>query len=139
MARALEQEQENYRSRLFHFKGMNDNATGPRHTKSMSADVESTSGFDCEEEEEKVVMDARVASRSYGGKPLNDMERQQSGSVFIPNDKGPRSRFSKDEAAASKEVVKEGQSSEQYCISFFLFQYNAKSPIGCISILLKMD
>ncbi|KAE7997456.1 hypothetical protein FH972_002092 [Carpinus fangiana] len=36
MVRALEQEQENYRSRLFHFRGMYENAGG--HAKSMSVD-----------------------------------------------------------------------------------------------------
>ena len=37
MVRALEQEQANYRSRLYHFKGMND-TLGYRHLKSQSVD-----------------------------------------------------------------------------------------------------
>jgi hypothetical protein len=42
MVRALEQEQENCKSKLFHFKGMFDN-TG-RHSKSLS--IESASSLD---------------------------------------------------------------------------------------------
>lgn len=41
MVRALEQEQENYRSRLFHFKGLHD--TG-RHAKSLSVESASKLG-----------------------------------------------------------------------------------------------
>ena len=108
MVQALEQEQENYRSRLFHFKEMNDNAASTaaqRHTKSLS--IESAGALEYQDEDEGV--DSRVSSRSYGGKPLNDIERQRIGLVFIQNDKGPRSRFSKDEPAGSRDiVVKEG-------------------------------
>ncbi|KAI4387404.1 hypothetical protein MLD38_005241 [Melastoma candidum] len=40
MVRALEQEQDNYRSRLFHFQGMKEN--NGRHVKSLSADQTSS-------------------------------------------------------------------------------------------------
>ncbi|GMN37207.1 hypothetical protein TIFTF001_006640 [Ficus carica] len=85
MVRALEQEQENYRSRVFHFKGMYDNAGG-RHTTSRS--VESATAFDADQPSEAV-----VTSRSlHGGKPsLNNngvaAEKQKIGSPFIPTDK----------------------------------------------------
>ncbi|KAK7255395.1 hypothetical protein RIF29_28804 [Crotalaria pallida] len=58
----LEQEQESYRSKLFHFKGIYEN-TG-RHTKSLS--IESASHFDPPEE------DAVSSSRSQGPKFLHD-------------------------------------------------------------------
>lgn len=62
MVRALEQEQENYKSKLFHFKGMYEN-TG-RHTKSLS--IESASTLDPTKD------DDLVSSRSQGSKPLHD-------------------------------------------------------------------
>ncbi|XP_061367535.1 rop guanine nucleotide exchange factor 12-like [Gastrolobium bilobum] len=65
MVRELEQEQESYRSKLFHFKGMFEN-TG-RHTKSLS--IESASILDPSSEEEP------VSSRSHGSKPLNDSNK----------------------------------------------------------------
>ena len=79
MVRALEQEQENYRSRLYHFKGMNENAGG-RHAKSLSSDDSSSLA-------EYSSMDDRITSR--GHQPPRPV-----------NEKGPRSRSGKDEAGA---------------------------------------
>ncbi|EEF46446.1 rop guanine nucleotide exchange factor 12 [Ricinus communis] len=95
MVRALEQEQENLRSRLFHFKGMNENSGG-RHAKSLSVD-ESSNTID------ESSMDDKITFRSQGSRHSSDqsLEKQQIGSVLSRNDKGPKSRFSKDEAAAT--------------------------------------
>lgn len=91
MVRALEQEQEDYRSRLFHFQGMHDNVG--HHVKSLSAEqsmcVEELSGDDA------------TMPRSYGGKPQNEkpMEQQQIGwSLHKSTAKGPKSRLARDEA-----------------------------------------
>lgn len=65
MVRALEQEKENYKSKLFHFKGMFE--TTGRHTKSLS--IESASTLDPTTEDDP------VSSRSQGSKPLNDSEK----------------------------------------------------------------
>lgn len=95
MVRALEQEQENYRSRLFHFKGLHD--TG-RHAKSLS--IDSASKID------GTSFDDGVTFRSQGPKNDHPFEKQQIGSAFNRNDKcmipTPRSRLSKDEAAGSQ-------------------------------------
>lgn len=89
MVRALEQEQESYRSKLFHFKGMFEN-TG-RHAKSLS--IESASKLDPTEEDP-------VSSRSQGSKPLNDSEKGSR----------PRLMISKEEIAAkeAKEKLLQG-------------------------------
>ncbi|XP_030464664.1 rop guanine nucleotide exchange factor 12-like [Syzygium oleosum] len=91
MVRALEQEQEDYRSRLFHFQGMHDNAG--HHVKSLSAEqsmcVEELSGDDA------------TMSRSYGAKPQNEkpMEQQQIGwSLHKSTAKAPKSRLARDKA-----------------------------------------
>jgi hypothetical protein len=95
MVRALEQEQENYRSRLYHFKGMNENAGG-RHVKSLSTDDSSSLA-------EYSSMDDRITSR--GHQPPRPV-----------NEKGPRSRSGKDEAgAAGKDNKNPGKS------DFFFF------------------
>ena len=62
MVRAFEQEQENYRSRLFHFRGMHEN-TG-RHAKSLS--IESASRL------EERALDGGVPVRSQGSRPPNE-------------------------------------------------------------------
>ncbi|KAF5739152.1 hypothetical protein HS088_TW12G00352 [Tripterygium wilfordii] len=97
MVRDLEQEQENYRSRLYHFKGMQENAGGGggRHVKSLSMDVvleESSS-------------DDRVSFRSQGSRTSNDQPplKQQAGYALNRNDKGPKSRLSKDDAPHTKD------------------------------------
>lgn len=64
MVKALEKEQESYRSKLFHFKGMFD-STG-RHTKSLS--IESANKLEASEEDP-------VSSRSQGSRPLNDLDK----------------------------------------------------------------
>ncbi|KAF5726878.1 hypothetical protein HS088_TW22G00563 [Tripterygium wilfordii] len=98
MVRDLEQEQENYRSRLYHFKGMQENAGGGgggRHVKSLSMDV----AF------EESSSDDRVSFRSQGSRTPNDQPplRQQAGYALSRNDKGPKSRLSKDEAPQTKD------------------------------------
>ncbi|KAJ1388774.1 PRONE domain [Sesbania bispinosa] len=90
MVRALEQEQESYRSRLFNFKGMFEN-TG-RHTKSLS--IESASKLDPSEEDP-------VSSKSQGSKPQNDA------------DKISKSRTIKEEIAAKEAKEKLMQEMEQ--------------------------
>ncbi|KAJ9179201.1 hypothetical protein P3X46_011016 [Hevea brasiliensis] len=79
MVRALEQEQENLKSRLFHFKGMNE-SSGGRHVKSLSVD-DSSSLLDSS-------MDERITFRNKGSKA----------SVNNKNDKDPNSRLNKDDA-----------------------------------------
>ncbi|CAK7356703.1 unnamed protein product [Dovyalis caffra] len=97
MVRALEQEQENYRSRVYHFKEMNENAGG-RHVKSFSAD--DSSSF-----EQYSSMDDRITSRNHHApRPLNDQafdHKQKVGTSPYRNDKGPRSRVGKDEAGTA--------------------------------------
>ncbi|XP_024022513.1 rop guanine nucleotide exchange factor 12 [Morus notabilis] len=95
MVRELEQEQESYRSRLFHFKGMYENAG--RHTKSLS--VESAGAFDSDQSSPSSEADLVAMSKSQPGQ-----EGQKIGSLFIPTDKGPRSRFSKDEAGSRSDA-----------------------------------
>ncbi|XP_022720985.1 rop guanine nucleotide exchange factor 12-like isoform X2 [Durio zibethinus] len=84
MVRALEQEQESYISRLFHFRGMNEN-TG-RHAKSLS--IESASRL------EEGALDEEVAVRSQPSRPPNDLPSSNR------NDKALRSSLSKEEIAA---------------------------------------
>lgn len=97
MVRALEQEQENYRSRLYHFKGMNENAGG-RHVKSLSADDGSSLA-------EYSSMDDRITSRGHQApRPVNE--------------KGSRSRSGQDEAgAAGKDNKNPGKS---ICFYFYI-------------------
>ncbi|XP_027344561.1 rop guanine nucleotide exchange factor 12-like isoform X2 [Abrus precatorius] len=93
MVRAVEQEQEGYRSRLFNFKGMFDN-TG-RHAKSMS--VESASTLDPSPSEEDP-----LSSRSHGSKSLNDVDKVAKPKVM-----------SKEEIAAKEAKEKLMQEMEQ--------------------------
>ncbi|XP_011009825.1 PREDICTED: rop guanine nucleotide exchange factor 12-like isoform X2 [Populus euphratica] len=98
MVRALEEEQEeDYRSRLHHFKGMNENARG-QHVKSLSAD--DSSSF-----EEYSSMDDRMTCRNrQAPRRLNDQasdHKQKVGTSPYRNDKGPRSRIGRDEAGAA--------------------------------------
>lgn len=65
MVRAIEQEQENNKSKIFNFRGMFENSG--RHTKSLS--IESASTLDPTSEDDP------ASSRSQGSKPLNDSER----------------------------------------------------------------
>ncbi|KAJ9190200.1 hypothetical protein P3X46_001427 [Hevea brasiliensis] len=89
MARALEQEQESLRSRLFHFKGMNENSGG-RHVKSLSVDD------------------------SCSFEQLRDQsEKQQSASVSNGNEKDPKSRLSKDDAPVAQAKDKQNADMEQ--------------------------
>uniref|UniRef100_A0A6M2EH97 PRONE domain-containing protein n=1 Tax=Populus davidiana TaxID=266767 RepID=A0A6M2EH97_9ROSI len=99
MVRALQEEQEeDYRSRLYRFKGMNENAAGGQHVKSLSAD--DSSGF-----EEYSSMDDRTTCRnSQAPRRLNDQasdHKQKAGTSPYRNDKGPRSRIGRDEAGAA--------------------------------------
>ncbi|KAL9660630.1 hypothetical protein QQ045_025447 [Rhodiola kirilowii] len=90
MVRAIEQEQENYKSRLFHFKGMHENAGG-RETKSMV--IETSFAQD-------PVVDDRATSRSYCSAGSTPPESQKIGnSLNASDDKGHvelmKERFSK--------------------------------------------
>ncbi|XVF26765.1 hypothetical protein REPUB_Repub14bG0046700 [Reevesia pubescens] len=84
MVRAIEQEQENYRSRLFHFMGMREN-TG-RHAKSLS--IESASIL------EEAALDEGVTVRTLGSRPPTDLPSSNR------NDKALKSKLSKEEMAA---------------------------------------
>ncbi|KAF8027567.1 hypothetical protein BT93_E0469 [Corymbia citriodora subsp. variegata] len=91
MVRALNQEQEDYRSRLYHFQDMRDNAG--RHVKTLSADQSMGIGG--------LSGDDATMSRSHGAKPQgeNMMEQQQIGwSLHRSTTKAPKSRLAHDEA-----------------------------------------
>jgi len=94
MVRAIEEEKEDYKSKLFHFKGMYDTNAG-RHSKSMS--------FDCGDTEEPTD-DNSIAARSHLSGPIYDrpLERQQIGSTLKRKEKGPKLRLNKDEAAPTE-------------------------------------
>ena len=94
MVRAMEEEKEDYKSKLFHFKGMYDTSAG-RHSKSMS--------FDCGDTEEPTD-DNSIAARSHLSGPIYDrpLERQQIGSTLKRKEKGPKLRLNKDEAAPTE-------------------------------------
>lgn len=92
MVRALEQEQESYRSRLFHFRGMHN--TPGCHTKSLSVDqAGATTDY---------LVDDTIISRSQGSTPLHEhasSDTQQSGWSLhrSNNDKVLKSRLAKEE------------------------------------------
>lgn len=79
MVRALEEEEDNYKSRLYHFKGMHEN-TG-RHTKSLS--VESATALEFQDDDKK-------GSRSNGAQ-------------------GSKSRLSKEEDEAREKQQQTGE------------------------------
>ncbi|KAM1412596.1 hypothetical protein ACFXTO_025304 [Malus domestica] len=81
MVRALEEEEEDYKSRLYHFKGMHEN-TG-RHTKSLSIDSATVLEFQDD--------DKKASSRSSNGA------------------QGSKSQLSKEEAAAREAREKQQQ------------------------------
>ncbi|XWS18991.1 hypothetical protein CRYUN_Cryun32bG0092400 [Craigia yunnanensis] len=85
MVCALEQEQESYRFRLFHFMGMNEK-TGT-HAKSLS--IESDNRL------EEAPLNEGVAVKRLGSRPLNELP------TLNRNDKGLKSRLSKDEMAVA--------------------------------------
>lgn len=90
MVGALEQEEENYRSRLFHFQGMKENKT--RHVKSMSVDQ-------CTSSANLSVPDDTATSRSQGAAPLDESSLDQPicSSLHKAAEKGPKSRLTKEE------------------------------------------
>ncbi|XP_009338043.2 rop guanine nucleotide exchange factor 12-like [Pyrus x bretschneideri] len=81
MVRALEEEEEDYKSRLYHFKGMHENAG--RHTKSLS--IESATVLEFQDDDKK------ASSRSSNGA------------------QGSKSQLSKEEAAAREAREKQQQ------------------------------
>ncbi|KAE9621373.1 putative PRONE domain-containing protein [Lupinus albus] len=103
MVRALEQEQESYRSKLFHFKGMFEN-TG-RHTKSLS--IESATKLDPSEEDAvSSSSSSSSSSKSQGSNPIQNSIQN--------SDKGTRPRIiSKEEIAAREANEKLMQEMEQ--------------------------
>lgn len=82
MVRAVEQDQENPRSKLFNFRGMFEN-TG-RHAKSLSVDTGTRLDPTAE--------DGAASSRSQGSRPINDL------------DKVPKARIISKEEIAAKEA-----------------------------------
>ncbi|XP_043811641.1 rop guanine nucleotide exchange factor 12 isoform X2 [Manihot esculenta] len=93
------QEQESLRSRLFNFKGTSDNS-GARHVKSHSVD-------DCSSLVDSS-MDDKINLKSQGSKQSKDQsEKQQNGTAPNRNEKDPKSRASKDEAAPAAAQAKE--------------------------------
>ncbi|KAL2338068.1 hypothetical protein Fmac_012514 [Flemingia macrophylla] len=94
MVKAMEQEHESYRSKLFNFKGIFESAG--RHTKSLSVETASTLDPSPPPEEE-----IPVSSRSAGSKPLNDL------------DKAPKPKITKEEVAAKEAKDKILQEMEQ--------------------------
>ncbi|KAE9584614.1 putative PRONE domain-containing protein [Lupinus albus] len=86
MVRALEQDHDSYRSKLFNFKGMFEN-TGGRHTKSLS--IESATKLENPSEEDVVTS----SSKNQGSKPLNNN-----------SDKGSKPRIISKEEFAAKEA-----------------------------------
>ncbi|KAF1865803.1 hypothetical protein Lal_00021804 [Lupinus albus] len=86
MVRALEQDHDSYRSKLFNFKGMFEN-TGGRHTKSLS--IESATKLENPSEEDAVTS----SSKNQGSKPLNNN-----------SDKGSKPRIISKEEFAAKEA-----------------------------------
>ncbi|XP_065868327.1 rop guanine nucleotide exchange factor 12 [Euphorbia lathyris] len=97
MVKALEQEQENYKSRLYHFKGMHENSGGSQQQQSRSF-----SSGDNNISSEEFIEDDKLVSRSQGSRSSSDIsaEKQQIGSVITRNDKDPKSRMTKPEPGA---------------------------------------
>ncbi|KAL1340561.1 hypothetical protein HN51_026919 [Arachis hypogaea] len=90
MVKALEQEHESYKSKLFHFKGMFEN-TG-RHTKSLS--IESASKLDVTEED-------IVSSKSQGSK-LNELDKNKNNNNN--NNKSPAATPAKPRVMSKEEI-----------------------------------
>lgn len=91
MVKAMEQEQEGGRSKLFNFKGIFD--TG-RHAKSLSVESATTLDPAAASEEDP------VSSKSQGSKPQNDQ------------DKAPKPRVNKEEIIAKEKLLQ----GEQHCL-----------------------
>lgn len=104
MVRALEQEQENYRSRLFHFKGMYEDKGG-RHTKSLS--IESATAM------ENSLSDDTVTSKSQGGDAPAENQRTRP-ALHRSHDRGARSKSVDQQAGAALiPRLKDNQPSEK--------------------------
>lgn len=95
MVKAMEQEQEGGRSKLFNFKGIFD--TG-RHAKSLSA--ESATTLDPAAAAAAASEEDPVSSKSQGSKPQNDQ------------DKAPKPRVNKEEIIAKEKLLQ----GEQHCL-----------------------
>lgn len=115
MVRAMEEEKEDYKSKLFHFKGMYDTSAG-RHSKSTSFDSGDT---------EEPTDDNRIAARSHLSGPIYDrpLERQKIGSTLNKNEKGPKLRLNKDEAAPTE--AKDKQPSGKSHLVFVIIELHA--------------
>ncbi|KAJ0006970.1 hypothetical protein Pint_29742 [Pistacia integerrima] len=106
MVRALEQEQESYRSRLFHFKGLHDNAS--RHAKSLS--IESASKLEDPAMEDGSLF--RIASKARSDQP--PPEKPHLGRVITRTDRVeapniPKSRLCKEDAVDSSQNMEKLQ------------------------------
>lgn len=88
MVRAMEEEQAQYRSRLFHFRGMNEDAGRQAHSMIMESSGPLSP------------VEGRIASRSQASAPLSD-EPMQIGFSLNCNEKGPKSRLPNDHGAES--------------------------------------
>ncbi|KAI4331443.1 hypothetical protein MLD38_029630 [Melastoma candidum] len=91
MARALEQEEDSYRSRLFHFQGMREN--NARHVKSLSADRSTTGAIG-------LTPDDAASSRSQGGASLDGSSagRPVGWSLHKTAEKGTNTQPAKEES-----------------------------------------
>ncbi|XP_031277675.1 rop guanine nucleotide exchange factor 12 [Pistacia vera] len=106
MVRALEQEQESYRSRLFHFKGLHDNAS--RHAKSLS--IESASKLEDPAMEDGSLF--RIASKARSDQP--PPEKPHLGRVITRTDRVeapniPKSRLCKEDTVDSSQNMEKLQ------------------------------
>lgn len=105
MVRAMEHEQEGFRSRFFHFRGTHENAG--RHAKSLS--VESANILD------SVVDDDLGSSRSQGSTPVHktSTDKQQAGLPLAPlnrPEKAPKLKLSRDDNASIEKAPKANSS-----------------------------
>ncbi|KAL7162466.1 hypothetical protein ACSBR2_042872 [Camellia fascicularis] len=116
MVRALEEEQEQLRSRLFHFKGMHENAGRQAH--SMIIDGSGALS---------PVNDGLITSRSQASKPLNNepVEKQRIGFTLHRNDKGLKSHMELMKERFSKLLLGEDMSGGGKGVSSALALSNA--------------
>lgn len=90
MVREMEQDEENYRSKLFHFKAMQENNNATKHSKSLS--MESASVLFSSDNNDL------FSNRSQGSTPLNDTVSDKP--PTNRQDKGPtKAKPSRDDAA----------------------------------------
>ncbi|KAA0050788.1 rop guanine nucleotide exchange factor 12-like isoform X1 [Cucumis melo var. makuwa] len=89
MVREMEQDEENYRSKLFHFKAMQENNNATKHSKSLS--MESASVLFSSDNNDL------FSNRSQGSTPISDNIAEKP--PMSRQDKGPKAKLSRDDAA----------------------------------------